>query len=170
MSVTRAETSVKEQPADIIVKYDGTNFWAPERKYSSACLIDVTEYPYDRHTCDMWFQSISNRADHLSLRPYYSAPLDLDTYLTSYKHAQEWLIISNSSTLHDRPRDVGMILMWSRRPSLRLTLAVERRPGFQAMLLIVPCALLSFIVPLMFCLPPERPDRHSLGNTVIMFM
>ena len=84
----RAVTTLREQSADAIIKYNGQVFWAPQRKYSSACLIDVTEYPYDRHTCDMWFQSIANPSANLNITTYYKSPLDLDTYLSSYQDAQ----------------------------------------------------------------------------------
>ena len=89
----RAVTTVSEQPADAVVKYNGLVYWAPQRKYSSACLIDVTEYPYDRHTCDMWFQSIANPSDNMNITAYPTSPLDLDTYLSSYKDAQEWQVM-----------------------------------------------------------------------------
>ena len=162
------ETELKEQRADLSVRSDGRVFWTPQRRFSSACLIDVTEYPYDRHTCEMWFQSMSNSHNNLNLSIYNNSPLDLDTYLSSYKFSQEWDIVSNTSERHNRPRDVGMILMYSRRAALRFSLTSQRRPGFKAMLLIVPCTLLSFLFPLIFCFPVDRPDRHTLGESIVM--
>ena len=157
---------MKENAADLSVKYTGKVTWAVQRKFSSACLIDVTEYPYDRHICDMWFQSISSPSWSLNLTASEKSPLDLDTYLSSYRFSQEWDIVSNTSERLDKPRDVGQILMYSRRLALRFTLTVQRRPGFKAMLLMIPCTLLSFLFPIMFCFPVERPDRHTLGESI----
>ena len=46
---------------------------------------------------------------------------------------------------------------------LRFSLTLRRRAGFRAYLLTVPCVVLGAMSILVFALPAERPDRHSLG-------
>ena len=139
-------------------------FWTPHRMYNSGCLIDVTEYPYDQHTCVLWFQSLSIISSQLNLLPYtISVPFDLDTYIESYKMAQQWDLLNNITERFATPREEGAILMYSRRVALRFKITLRRRVGFRSYLVMVPCLLLSFMTCMVFGLPPERPDRHMLG-------
>ena len=64
------------------------------------------------------------------------------------------------------PRDEGAVLMYSGRVALRFKLTLRRRAGFRAYLVMAPCMLLSLMTCLMFCLPPERPDRTMLGQYI----
>ncbi len=54
--------------------------------------------------------------------------------------------------------------MFSHRRTLRFSLTLKRRAGFQAYLLTLPCVVLGGLSVLVFSLPPERPDRHALGE------
>ena len=147
------------------VRYNGKMFWTPHRMYASECLIDVTDYPYDQHTCSLWFQSLGIRGSRLQIRPYtISVPFDLDTYIGSYKMSKEWDVSNNITEWFAEPREEGAILMWSRRNALRFKITLKRRVGFKAMLVMVPCLILSFMCCMVFGLPPERPDRHMLGK------
>ena len=164
----RAEAEVDERRPSVQVSSSGSVFWTPHAQFTSACLIDITKFPFDKHTCDMWFQSIANRGSSLELIPYttskHNTSLDLSTYLASYKASQYWKITENTTELIARSRDVGTVLLYSRRPALRFRLVIQRRPGFSGYLLSVPCVIISFLIPLIFCLPHERPDRHTIGT------
>ena len=93
----RASTSVAERPADIMVSSEGGVFWSPHRMYKSGCMIDIFNFPFDQHTCDLWFQSMSHFTWHLDLRAYPRSPWDLQTYLASYKDSQGWQIVRNTT-------------------------------------------------------------------------
>ena len=56
--------------------------------------------------------------------------------------------------------------MFSKRVTIRFSLTLKRRAGFQAYLLTLPCVVLGALSILVFCLPPERPDRHALGEYI----
>ena len=47
---------------------------------------------------------------------------------------------------------------------LTFTLELRRRMVFSTYILTLPCVFLACITLVVFCLPPERPDRTSLGN------
>ena len=89
--------------------------------------------------------------------------MDLSTYLGEYKEAQEWQITHNNTDRVLTPRDEGVVLMYSRRVALKFTLSMKRVPGFKALLLTMPCLLLSLLTIVVFVLSPDRPDRHMLG-------
>ena len=147
-----------------MVTFQGAVFWSPQRMFQSACLLDVTNFPYDRHTCHMWFQSMARYSWQLDIWPYGQSPWDLETYLASFKKSQEWEIIQNFTERYEKSRDVGVLLKFSRRVALRFTLTVQRRLGYTCHLLMMPCVFLGCMTLVVFCLPPERPDRHTLGE------
>ena len=93
-----------------------------------------------------------------------STPFDLDTYLGNFRELDEWEIMQNVTAEVKKPREVGVILMRSRRKSLRMTLTLRRRTGFLTLLLTIPCVALGLMSCLIFCIPPTRPDRLSFGK------
>ena len=85
-SLFRGESIVKERYYGVSVGYAGTMFWVVHRVYKSACHVDLSNYPYDSHTCDLWFQSLVNPTADLDPVVYGpSPPFDLSTYLGSYE-------------------------------------------------------------------------------------
>lgn len=162
----RASTTAEDRHVALQVKYNGQVFWAPQSVHSSACLIDLTNYPYDSHTCHMWYQCTANYYFFVDLQPYYKSPMDITTFLDEYKQSTEWEILINDTERVPRPVDEGVTLMYSNRVSLRFSLTVRRRPGFKALLLMLPCVMLSLLTSVVFSIPPERPDRHMLGKLI----
>jgi len=165
--VNTAVTDVGERPADVMVNYQGGVFWSPHRMYWSACMIDVTNFPYDRHTCHMWFQSMARFSWQMDLWPYGKNALDLSTYIASFKESQEWEIQENSTERFTESRGVGVMLKFSRRVALRFSITVQRRQGYTCHLLMLPCVLLGCLTLVIFLLPPERPDRHTLATSLL---
>ena len=100
----------------------------------------------------------------LNIEAYSRGALDLETYLASFEKSQEWEITKNATERFESSRDAGMMLKFSRRVALRFTLGVRRRLGYTGHLLMLPCVLLGCMSLVVFCLPPERPDRHTLGK------
>lgn len=166
----RAETTVEERLADIMVTYQGAVYWGPQRVYRSACLVDVTHFPFDEHECHMWFQSMSRYHWQLDISPFPSSPWDMETYLESFKESQEWEVMHNSTARFVNSRDVGVLLKFSRRVALRFTLKMRRRISYTARLLMLPCVFLGCMCLVVFCLPPDRPDRHTLGTNYLLYM
>ena len=82
-----------------------------------------------------------------------------------YQDVAEWEILMNTSRRVPKPKDEGVMLMFSRRVSLQFTLTMKRRPGFKSFFLTLPCVVLSLLTTVIFGLSPERPDRHTLGKT-----
>ena len=83
---------------------------------------------------------------------------------SDFKESDQWAITKNESMRLRSPRDAGELLMFSRRVTLRFTLGVRRRVGFSAYLLTIPCVVLGGMSAIIFILPPERPDRHGIGE------
>ena len=82
-----AEAEENELTVELQVKYTGRVFYAPHRALKSGCLIDVTNYPFDTQTCDLWIQSIGRVSTQMDLSPYFREPMDLSTYLGCFKES-----------------------------------------------------------------------------------
>ena len=84
------------------------------------------------------------------------------------QRADEWEIVGNDSERIRWPKEqYNEMLMFSKRVTLRFSLTLKRRAGFQAYLLTLPCVVLGSLSVLVFSLPPERPDRHALGEEAV---
>ena len=164
--VCRGDTEVEERTADLRVKNDGTVFWISHRSYASACLVDLTYYPFDTQHCELWFQSLAYTSSQLTLKVYLPG-FDLETQLSGFRESDEWEVLSNKSEVIRYPSDEGETLVFSNKISLRLSLSLKRRAGFIAYLLTVPCVVLSGMTLMVFVLPQERPDRHVIGMCVL---
>ena len=56
----------------------------------------------------------------------------------------------------------------TRYPYVEFTLYLRRRHEFYVMNIIVPCSLLSVLVMIVFCLPPDAGEKISLGISVLL--
>lgn len=139
-------------------------FWTPHSEFKGGCLIDSSDYPFDQHTCTMWFQTIAEPSLILELNLYPKSPLDLSTSLQNFRESMAWTIIGNTSEKIDRPSEHGVVLVYSNRPTLKFTLSARRRPNFKGYLILVPCLVLPLLTMTVFTIPPDRPDRLSLGK------
>ena len=52
--------------------------------------------------------------------------------------------------------------------SVEFTLYLRRRYTFYMMNIILPCTLLSILVMIVFCLPPDAGEKISLGISVLL--
>ena len=73
------------------------------------------------------------------------------------------IILRFSSPWYRRFFKVRAIVKWT-TIRCRFTLTLQRRKGYLAHLLMLPCVFLVCMNLIVFCLPPERPDRHTLGK------
>lgn len=97
---------------------------------------------------------------------YPKEELEMDTYFgegTSLLHIadhlpnQEWLIVDAQSKLVDVDRE-GKIYQ-----EVRMVLLLKRFSGFYFQFIIIPTLMLATLILTIFFIPPERPDRTSLG-------
>ena len=91
----------------------------------------------------------------------------------------ELLIVIQMVRPDDLTRPTGKItppgcmkLLWCISPhtgwyELTYYMILRRRPGFYINVLIVPSLLLSILTPLIFWIPPSRPDRTTLGEQIL---
>lgn len=80
--------------------------------------------------------------------------------LIGYVPNSEWEITGNSAT-----RNVVKYPCCAEEyEDLTFTIRMKRNSGFYLRVLLLPTLLLSVMVLIMFWIPPQRPDRTSLGK------
>ena len=53
---------------------------------------------------------------------------------------------------------------------LSFELHMQRKMVFSSYILTLPCVFLACLTLVVFCLPPERPDRTGLGKSLVYLL
>ena len=84
--------------------------------------------------------------------------------LTNLVHHNEWEVHSMKAT-----REMKFYSCCDHPyPRVRFDLALDRKPAFYVMTLLLPCVLTKIIAILGFLLPPESGEKLSLEITVLL--
>jgi nicotinic acetylcholine receptor, invertebrate len=133
------------------ISYDGSASIADLMIIRSRCKIEMSQFPFDQQTCKLIFSSRMYDAQQMNLALHNNtAAVDTEYY----NENSEWDLVETSVT-----RDLE-IPNWH---DMTFYVVLRRRPGFYVYVLIVPSLLLSLLTPLLFAIPPSRPDRTTLG-------
>lgn len=76
------------------------------------------------------------------------------TLLYLFQESSEWDIIKTEAIRLD-PDGIAV---------LSFELHMQRKMVFSSYILTLPCVFLACLTLVVFCLPPERPDRTGLGE------
>ena len=126
----------------------------------TTCDIDIRYFPFDEQTCIIQFGAWA----------YYSARMNI----TNCSHE----VMTHDFTLNGEWEIVGTRATWketilpccphTRYPYVEFALFLRRRYAFYIMNIILPCSLLSVLVMIVFCLPPDAGEKISLGISVLL--
>lgn len=142
----------------IAVYYAGYVRWIPPAIYKSSCQIDMRNFPFDEQTCHFKFGSWTYDGNKLDLQ-FFDSLIDID--LREYIASSEFDVINTSAALHVR---VYPCCGDEPYPDLTFYVSIRRKAAFHIYVLILPSVLLSFLTLVLFWIPPQRPDRTSLGR------
>ena len=137
---------------------DGTARWIPPAIYKSSCPLDMRNFPFDVQTCYLKFGSWTYDGFKLDMHHYENAEqIDLNEFIQS----SEWDIVSTSAKRSNR-----VYPCCGAEPYVDITyrITIKRRTAFYVYVLVLPSVLLSFLTLVLFWIPPQRPDRTSLGK------
>ena len=133
------------------ISYDGNAVIDEVIIYRSICKIEMSQFPFDQQRCKLVFSSWIYNAQQMNLAfENNTAAVNTSYYIDN----SEWDLVATGAT-----RD-SEVFNWH---DLTFYVVLRRRPGFYVYVLIVPSLLLSILTPLLFAIPPSRPDRTTLG-------
>ncbi len=147
----------------VLITWQGVTYYGRTVIQTSACLVQMMKYPYDQQNCSILFGS----------NIYSDKDLQVDLFNNSsvivngtYEENPEWTLVSYGAKKVLWDIDGGSYHF------LQVYIVIRRRPGFYIYIVIVPSLLLSIMTPVLFWMPPSRPDRTTLGtfNTMFLFI
>ncbi|VDH99085.1 Hypothetical predicted protein [Mytilus galloprovincialis] len=127
--------------------------WKPGINSKSACLIDVTHFPFDSQECVVRFISFG----HPSTEVKFNA-LEPEVNLTDYQDNMEWTL--DSTAIEVEEIDGSSFIL--------VKLKFTRRPLYFVVNLVTPILILAVISTLVFLLPGNSGER--IGYSVTAFL
>ncbi|XP_035665065.1 neuronal acetylcholine receptor subunit alpha-10-like [Branchiostoma floridae] len=141
----------------VMISSDGVVDWKAPAVTMSACLVNVSDFPFDRQECSLQFGSWNQDGRYVD---YYSKKEVGD--LANLIRNSEWevpkLVAKRSNLLYN-----GVPY-----PDVTFTIHMARRPTFYVTNMLVPCALLAFLMGATFYLPPDCGEKISFGVAVLL--
>ncbi len=144
----------------VLLSYTGHVHWEPGGIFMTTCDIDIRYFPFDDQACLI----------QLGAWAYYSARMNLTNASNriathDFKLNGEWDIYKTRSVWKET---ILPCCPDTRYPYVEFTLYLRRRHTFYVMNIILPCTLLSVLVMIVFCLPPDAGEKISLGISVLL--
>uniref|UniRef100_A0A671NAT5 Neuronal acetylcholine receptor subunit alpha-9-II-like n=1 Tax=Sinocyclocheilus anshuiensis TaxID=1608454 RepID=A0A671NAT5_9TELE len=136
---------------NVVLRYNGEITWDAPAITKSACVVDVSYFPFDSQQCNLTFGSWTYNGNQVG---------DLSDFVENV----EW-------ECHGMPATKNVIMYGccsDPYPDITYTLLLQRRSSFYIFNLLLPCFLISFLAPLGFYLPADSGEKVSLGVTVLL--
>lgn len=144
----------------VLIRHDGHVHWEPGGIFTTTCDIDIRYFPFDDQFCPIQFGAWA----------YYSARMNVtnSSHVVErhgFKKNGEWDMYETTSMWRETILPCCPDTKYS---SVEFTLYLRRRYTFYMMNIILPCTLLSILVMIVFCLPPDAGEKISLGISVLL--
>lgn len=144
----------------VLINSNGSVHWEPGGIFQTTCDIDIRFFPFDEQACII----------QIGAWAYYSARMNLtntshEVVTHDFKLNGEWDVYD---TLAEWKETILPCCLNTRYPYVEFTLFLRRRYTFYVMNIILPCTMLSVLVMIVFCLPPDAGEKISLGISVLL--
>ena len=141
------------------VYHSGKVEWFPGGIFRSGCRLQMTYFPFDRQVCNMTIESWAYNSQLLTIKRMNHV-VDLQPSVGN----GQWLIENTAIS------DMIFLLseldgFWSK---VEIQFHLQRKSGYYVMNIILPCVAISFLVLMVFHLPPDAGEKISLGVTVLL--
>lgn len=158
----RADVDSVARQALAVIGHDGSVSWFPHTIFRSSCSLDVTNFPFDNQSCHMWFGSWTHPSDQINLTMLTESGIDLSTFQSDFKDGSGWDIYK----VHAERKVKGEGEKVPKFTIVTFELYMRRKMVFSSYILTLPCVFLACLTLVVFWLPPDRPDRTSLGKFI----
>ncbi|OWF48381.1 neuronal acetylcholine receptor subunit alpha-6-like [Mizuhopecten yessoensis] len=139
---------------NIRVRSDGMMSWIPANVYETPCKADITYYPFDEHTCSLYFVPwMYLPKTELVL---YNKTAKPDTYM--YSKSGQWELIDTGIRVN-----TGVSIQ-----EFIVTIKFRRRPLFNIVNILIPASVIGLLITLVFLLPAESGERVGFSITVLL--
>ncbi|XP_077999745.1 neuronal acetylcholine receptor subunit alpha-7-like [Glandiceps talaboti] len=143
------------------VSFNGTVTYRVNDVTRTSCKLELLYFPIDRQQCSLKFGSWSYSSKYITTIPGFNAN---DT--SSYVSNGEWTLLG-LGVEHGIEFNARFEEPFS---YIEFTIAIQRLPLFYVFNLMIPSALLSTMMLLAFCLPPESGEKMALSISNLLGM
>ena len=144
----------------ILLHSDGKLHWEPGGIFKTTCDIDIGYFPFDAQHCPLLIGSYS----------YYSTRMNISN--ASSKVSTHDFRVNGEWHVYDTSAEWGITHLdccsGNGYAHVVFTLHLKRRYKFYIMNIVLPCVMLSVLIMIGFCLPPEAGEKISLGISVLL--
>ena len=144
----------------VLISHSGKVHWEPGGVFSTTCDIDITFFPFDRQYCPIEIGAWSYTSNRMNLTNTINR-----IEMTEFKQNGEWDIRGTRAEWEgvELPCCAGMVYS-----KVKFTVQMNRRYMFYIMNIILPCLLLSVLILIVFCVPPDAGEKISSGISVLL--
>ncbi|XP_078402240.1 neuronal acetylcholine receptor subunit alpha-10-like [Cetorhinus maximus] len=143
----------------VVVRHDGRVTWDSPAITRTSCKVDTSSFPFDGQWCPLTFGSWTYSGNEVNLLPALDG-----AELSDLVENVEWEVLGTVTE-----RNIVLYGCCSEPyPDITFTLALHRRPAFHIYNLLLPCTMISSLVPLSFYLPADSNEKVSLGVTILL--
>ncbi|XP_013409593.1 neuronal acetylcholine receptor subunit alpha-10 isoform X2 [Lingula anatina] len=153
-------SSFQDSKFRISIWNTGNILWIPGGKFFTNCELDITYFPFDDQKCMLHFTNWAYTGLQVNLTNSVSViPLD------NYKLNGEWDIVKTKATREDVFFYCCPEVPY---PAVYFTIYMRRKFLYHLTNIVTPCLMLSILVAVVFCLPPDDGEKIALGITVLL--
>lgn len=184
----RADAMIQEfEKIRVLISHDGKVHWEPGGVFMTTCDIDITYFPFDTQVSivlksttrwHLYFIQVLHHAT-LSLQAcpieigawaYKSTRMNLTSVSDSietheFKVNGEWAIRGTKARWDEITLPCCPDIRYSK---VVFTMFLDRRYMFYIMNIVLPCCLLSVLILVVFCVPPDAGEKISAGISVLL--
>ena len=144
----------------VLVSSNGKVHWEPGGVFATTCDIDITFFPFDIQACPIEIGAWSYKSSQMNLT-------NVNTIIETkgLKPNGEWKLKSTLASWKEVVLPCCPDIKYSK---VVFTMVLSRRYMFYIMNIIVPCSLLSALILVVFCVPPDAGDKISAGISVLL--
>ena len=144
----------------VLISSNGNVHWEPGGVFATTCDIDISYFPLDEQACPIEIGAWAYKSSRMNLTNSISR-----VEMQEFKKNGEWHMRHTSAHWREVVLPCCPDIRYSK---VVFVLHMTRRCTFYVMNIMLPCALLSILILIVFCVPPEAGEKISSGISVLL--
>ena len=140
----------------VVYSHEGSGYFMRPMKYSTACTVNLRQFPYDQQRCFFNYTSWVYESSILNIT-LPKRRIHMENYImtgweivdTQIEASNEFFDCCNETYVYI----TSMVHM-------------KRQPNFYTLTIVIPGTLISCLALVVFCLPPGCTDKLGFGGYI----
>ncbi|ELT89403.1 hypothetical protein CAPTEDRAFT_123138, partial [Capitella teleta] len=159
--INGADAMIQEfEKIRVLISHDGKVHWEPGGVFMTTCDIDITFFPFDTQACPIEIGAWAYKSSRMNLTSVRDV---IETH--EFKVNGEWAIRGTVARWEEITLPCCPDIRYSK---VVFVMVLDRRYMFYIMNIVLPCSLLSVLILVVFCVPPDAGEKISAGISVLL--